>query len=57
MPSLAQQALMLDALSGDMDREFPHAARAYRKEAQREPDKWAWCIAEARRRKEAPDAQ
>ena len=51
MPTLAEQAHMLDALSGDMDREFPHAAKAYREEAARDPDKWQWCIAEARRRK------
>lgn len=50
MPSLAQQALMLDALTGDMDREFPNAARAYREEAATSPDAWRWCIAEAHRR-------
>lgn len=50
MPSLAEQALMLDALDGSMDREFPHSARAYREEAQRNPEKWRWCVEEAQRR-------
>lgn len=50
MPSLAEQALMLDALTGDMDRQFPHAARAYREEAAAKPDKWKWCLQEAGRR-------
>jgi hypothetical protein len=56
MPSLAQQALMLDVLTGDMDREFPNAARAYREEAAASPDKWRWCIQEAARHrpKEVP---
>lgn len=51
MPSLAEQALMLEALSGDSDRQFPHSMKAYRKEAQANPDKWRWCIEEAKRRK------
>lgn len=50
MSSLAEQAHMLDALTGDMDREFPRSAKAYREEAARDPDKWRWCIAEARAR-------
>jgi hypothetical protein len=50
MPSLAQQSLMLCALSGDMDREFPAAARAYREKAARNPETWRWCIDEAQRR-------
>jgi len=54
MPSLAEQALMLDALSGDLDRESPRAAASYRAEAQSNPDKWKWCIREAARRKVTP---
>jgi hypothetical protein len=47
MPSLAEQALMLEALSGDSDKEFPHSMRAYREEAAANPERWAWCIREA----------
>jgi hypothetical protein len=47
MPSLAEQALMLEALSGDSDRQMPHSMRAYREEAAANPDRWSWCIAEA----------
>ena len=54
MPSLAQQALMLSALSGDMDREFPRGAKAYRDEAAANSEKWRWCIKEAACRKETP---
>lgn len=50
MPSLAEQALMLHALDGSMDREFPYSARAYREEAARDPEKWRWCNAESKRR-------
>lgn len=50
MPSLAESAHMLDALSGEMDRQSPHAAKAYREEAARDPEKWAWSIKEATRR-------
>lgn len=50
MPSLAEQSLMLSALTGDMDRELPHSAHAFREEAMRDPDRWRWCIEEANRR-------
>jgi hypothetical protein len=53
MPSLAEQAIMLEALSGDSDQTFPLGMRAYRQEARRDPDKWRWCIEEAARRKGA----
>lgn len=52
MPSLAQQVHMLSALAGELDADFPHAAKAYREEAEKNPDEWAWCIAEAKRRKQ-----
>ena len=51
MPSMAEQALMLEALSGDSDWDFPHGMAAYREEARVNPDKWRWCIEEAARRK------
>jgi hypothetical protein len=54
MASLAQQSLMLSALTGDMDREFPSAARAYREQAVSDPDTWRWCIEEAARREIRP---
>ena len=50
MPSLAEQALMVDALTFEMDREFPRALRSYRDEAARHPNKWRRSIDEARRR-------
>lgn len=49
MPSLAQSAIMLEALSGYSDREFPHSMRAYREEAARDPEKWRWSVNEATR--------
>ncbi len=50
MPSLAEQSLMLDALSGECDDEMPHAMAEYREEARRNPERWRWCIREAARR-------
>lgn len=52
MSSQAEQALMLEALSGDSDRDFPHGMAAMREEARRNPERWEWCISEAARRKE-----
>ena len=56
MPSLAETALMLEALSGESDRDMPHGMAAYREEALRNPDKWRWSIEEAARRKDQTNA-
>ena len=53
MPSLAESARMLDALSGDYDNEFPQLMAEYRAKAAADPDAWRWSIAEARRRKQS----
>lgn len=50
MSSLAEQSLMLDALSGSVDPDFEDEFAAMREDAARNPDKWRWCIAEAKRR-------
>lgn len=50
MPSLAEQALMLEALSGESDRDFPRGMAALREEAAADPDRWRWAISEHRRR-------
>lgn len=53
MPSLFESSMMLEALSGDSDRQCPQEMREYREKAARDSDKWKWSIAEAGRRAQA----
>jgi hypothetical protein len=46
-----ETSMMLAALSGEEDKNFPHGMAAYRKEALENPEKWKWSIEEAKRRK------
>lgn len=56
MPSLVESAHMLDALSGDSERDYLGLRAEYRAKAASNPDNWKWSIAEAKRRKKPPHA-